>query len=330
MRLRWRFWLFGGLILEAALAAAAFGQEKIRLSHSALEANNAVWYIAQDLGFYKKNGLDAELLFIPSTTTSVVSLVSGDVQIANASGGGVASAVVAGSDLVLVACYQNSLPYELIVNESIKSPEDLKGKTIGISRIGSASDVAARVLLKGLGFDPEKQVLIMQVGGPAERAAAFRTGKIAGFPSPPGVIHLTQMTFKILASTADFKTRFEFPYICAVTTKGFLARRRDAVKRVVMAHIEAMQFFKSRKVEAKKIVSKYSRITNAAYLEDSYNAAAKLYDKVPLVTRAGMEAQIQEAIARKPGARLRFEDLVDDGLVRELDQNGFIDKVYSQ
>ena len=327
-----RFLLFGGaaVLLHAVFSSAASGQEKIRLSHSALEANNAVWYIAQDLGFYKKNGLDAELLFIPSTTTSVVSLVSGDVQIANASGGGVASAVVAGSDLVLVACYQNSLPYDLVVSESVKSAEDLKGKSIGISRIGSASDVAARVLLKGLGLEPDKQVPIIQVGGPAERAAAFRTGKIAGFPSPPGVIHLTNMTFRILASTADFKTRFEFPYICATTTKSYLARRRETVKKVVMAHIDAMHFFKSRKEEAKKIVSKYSRITNAAYLEDSYNAAAKLYDRVPLVTRPGMETQIQEAAARKPGARLRFEDMVDDGIVRELDQSGFIDKIYSQ
>ncbi|HEX9446276.1 MAG TPA: ABC transporter substrate-binding protein, partial [Candidatus Binatia bacterium] len=306
------------------------GQDKIRLSHSALEANNAVWYVAQDLGFYKKNGLDAELLFIPSTTTSVISLVSGDVQIANASGGGVASAVVAGSDVVLVACYQNSLPYELVVQESVKSPEDLKGKSIGISRIGSASDVAARVLLKGLGLEPDKQVMILQVGGPAERAAAFRTGKIAGFPSPPGVVHLTNMAFKILVGTADFKTRFDFPYICAATTKGYLARRRETVKRVVMAHIEAMYFFKSRKEEAKKLISKYSRIANEVYLEDSYNAAAKLYDRVPLVTRAGMEAQIQEAVLRKPGARLRFEDMVDDGIVRELDKSGFIDKVHAQ
>ncbi len=96
-----RFLLFGGavVLLHAVFSPAAAGQERIRLSHSALEANNAVWYIAKDLGFYKKNGLDAELLFIPSTTTSVVSLVSGDVQIAHASGGGVASAVVAGSCL---------------------------------------------------------------------------------------------------------------------------------------------------------------------------------------------------------------------------------------
>src|SRR5262249_12789675 len=83
LRLPWRFRLFGGALLlcAAVFPPRASGQEKIRLSHSALEANNAIWYIAKDLGFYKKNGLDAELLFIPSTTTSVVSLVSGDVQL---------------------------------------------------------------------------------------------------------------------------------------------------------------------------------------------------------------------------------------------------------
>ena len=123
------FRFFGLLILfYSFFLAAACGQEKIRLSHSALESSNAVWYLAQDRGLYKKYGLDADLLFIPSTTTSVSSLVAGDVQVANASGGGVASAVVAGADLVLVSCYLNSLPYELVVNESVKSAEDLKRK----------------------------------------------------------------------------------------------------------------------------------------------------------------------------------------------------------
>src|SRR5512147_18363 len=139
---------------------ASLAQEKIRLAHSALESSNSVWYLAKERGLYKKYGLDADLLFIPSTTTSVTSLVAGDVQVANASGGGVASAVVAGADLVLVSCYLNSLPYELVVNESIKSGEDLKGKSIGISRIGSASDVAARALIKGLGLEADKQVMI--------------------------------------------------------------------------------------------------------------------------------------------------------------------------
>jgi len=318
------------VILVAGLfATGAWSQDKIRLAHSALESSNAVWYVAKDRGHYKKHGLDADLLFIPSTTTSVSSLVAGDVQVTNASGGGVASAVVAGADLLIVACYLNSLPYELVVNESIKSAEDLKGKSVGISRVGSASDVAARALIRGLGMEPDKHVMIMQVGGPAERAASFRTGRIAGFPSPPGIIYLTKgIPHRILISTADFQKRFEFPYICATTTKNYLARNRDIVKRVVMAHVEATHFFKTHKEETKKIISKYSRITNDDYLESAYAATAKLYDTVPLVTRPGVESQIKEASARKPGMQLRFEDMVDESIVRELEKSGFIDKVY--
>jgi ABC-type nitrate/sulfonate/bicarbonate transport system substrate-binding protein len=171
----------------------------------------------------------------------------------------------------------------------------------------------------------------MQVGGPAERAAAFRTGRIAGFPSPPGIIHLTQgIPFKVLISTADFQKRFEFPYICATTTRSYLSRHRETVKKVVMAHIEATQYFKTHKEESKKIISKYSRITNEAYLEAAYSASAKLYDRVPLATRAGVEAQIKEAVGRKTGAQLRFEDMVDESIVRELERSGFIDKIYKQ
>ena len=327
------FSLAGGLLalLYVLSPSDALSQEKLKLAHSALESSNAVWYVAQDRGFYKKNGLDVDLLFIPSTTTSVSSLVAGDVQVANASGGGVASADVAGADLVMVACYLNSLPYELVVHESVKSADDLRGKNIGISRLGSASDVVARALIKGLGLEPDKQVPIMQVGGPAERAAAFRAGRIAGFPSPPGMVHLAKgMPLRILISTIDFQKRFDFPYICATTTKNYLSRQRENVKKVLMAHIEATQFFKTRKEESKKIIAKYSRITNEAYLEDAYTASAKLYDRVPLITRAGVETQIKEAVGRKPGAQLRFEDMVDESIVRELEKSGFIDKVYKQ
>lgn len=333
MKHAWRLlFLAASLILSAhAFLRDARAQEKIRLSHSALETSNSVWFLAQDRGFYKKHGLDADLLFIQSTTTSVSSLLAGDVHVANASGGAVASAVVAGADLVMVACYLNSLPYELVVNEAIKSVEDLKGKSIGISRLGSASDVAARALIRGLGLEPDKQVPIIQVGGSSERAAAFRVGRIAGFPSPPGIIHLTKgMPFRVLISTADFQKRFEFPYICATTTRNYLARHRETVKKVIMAHIEAVHFVKTRKDESKKIMAKYARTTNEDYLEAAYSATAKLYDAVPLVTRPGTEVQIKEAAGRKPGAQLRFEDMVDESIVRELEKSGFIDKVFKQ
>ena len=331
MKVSRRFSILASLFFVLAVCFGASAQEKVRLSHSALETSNAVWFIAQELGFYKKHGLDSELLFIPSTTTSLTSLLAGDVHVANVSGGAVASAVLAGAQIAIVACYLNSLPYEMVVHESIKSAEELKGKSIGISRLGSASDVAARALLRGLNLEPDKQVPIMQVGGSSERAAAFRAGRIAGFPSPPGVIHLTKgMPHRILISTADFKQRFEFPYICAATTKTYLQKNRETVKKVILAHIEAVHFVKTRKDESKKIMAKYARTNNEDYLEAAYTASAKLYDVVPLVTRPGVDVQIKEATSRKPGAQLRFEDMVDESIVKELDKSGFIDKVYKK
>jgi ABC-type nitrate/sulfonate/bicarbonate transport system substrate-binding protein len=197
--------------------------------------------------------------------------------------------------------------------------------------VGSASDVAARALIKGLGLEPVKDVPILQVGGAPERAAAFRTGRIVGFPSPPGIIHLAKgMPHKILISTADFKNRFEFPYICATTSKTYLSGHRETVKRVLMSLVEAGHFFKTRKEETKKILAKFSRQDNEAYLESSWTAMTKLYDRVPYVTREGMEVQIKEALARKPGAALKAEDMVDDSIVKELEATGFIAKVYKQ
>src|ERR1051325_4432755 len=124
-------------------------QEKIKLDYSSVDTSNAVWYAAQEAGFFKKHGLDAQLIFIPSTTTAVSSIIAGDVPVGNAAGSGVASAAVGGAHLLMVACFLNTLPYELVVQESIKSADDLRGKSIGISRVGSASDVAARVLISG-------------------------------------------------------------------------------------------------------------------------------------------------------------------------------------
>ena len=311
------------------LPGSGGAQERMKVAYSSIDTSNAAWYTAQEAGFFKKNGLDVELIYIPSTTTAVSSILAGDVPIGNASGGGVANAVVGGANLVMVACYLNSLPYELVVQQSIKSPEELKGKSIGISRVGSASDVAARVLVKGLGLEPVKDVPILQVGGATERASAFRSGAIAGFPSPPGIIHLAKgMPHRILISTADFKERFEFPFICATTTESYLSKNRDIVKKVLMSLIESTHFFKTRKEETKKIIAKYSRQNNPAYLEGSYQAVAKLYDKVPLVTREGTETQIKAALVRKPGANLKFEEFVDDSIVRELQKSGFIDSVY--
>jgi NitT/TauT family transport system substrate-binding protein len=328
MRLHWNKILLA-LIFSLALPVAARAQERLKIAYSSADASNTVWFTALDSGMYRKYGLDVELIFIQSSTMSVSTVVSGDIQVANSSGGAVASAAVGGANLVMTACYINTLPYELIVQESVKSVEDLKGKSVGISRVGSASDVAARVLIKGLSLEPIRDVPILQVGGPTERAAAFRTGRIIGFPSPPGTIHLAKgMPHRVMISTADFQKRYDFPYICSTTTKNYLASHRETMRKLTMALIEATHFLKTHKEETKKFIAKYTRQDNPQYLEASYAANVKLHDRVPLVTREGTEVQIKEALARKPGATLRVEDIVDDSIVRELEKSGFIDKVY--
>ena len=317
------------LLIFIATSAPGGAQERVKIAYSSADASNTVWFTALDTGMYRKYGLDVELIFIQSSTMSVSTVVSGDIQVANSSGGAVASAAVGGANLVMTACYINTLPYELIVQESVKSVEDLKGKSVGISRVGSASDVAARVLIKGLGLEPVRDVPILQVGGPTERAAAFRTGRIIGFPSPPGTIHLAKgMPHRVMISTADFQKRYDFPYICSTTTKTYLASHRETMRKLTMALVEATHFLKTHKEETKKFIAKYTRQDNPQYLEDSYAANVKLHDRVPLVTREGTEVQIKEALARKPGATLRVEDIVDDSIVRELEKSGFIDKVY--
>src|SRR6201988_5292260 len=135
------------LLVFIATSAPGGAQERVKIAYSSADASNTVWFTAWDSGMYRKYGLDVELIFIQSSTMSFSTVVSGDVQVANASGGAVASAVVGGASLVMTACYINTLPYELVVQESIRAVEDLRGKSIGISRLGSASDVAARVLI---------------------------------------------------------------------------------------------------------------------------------------------------------------------------------------
>jgi NitT/TauT family transport system substrate-binding protein len=307
-------------------------QEKIKLAYSSTDTINQVWTIAQDAGFYKKHGLDVDLVYIGSTTIGISAIMAQDIHVGNAAGSGVANAAVRGADTVSVGCVINVLAYELVVLDSIKSAEDLKGKSIGISRFGSASDVAARELLKGLNLRPMEDVKILQIGGASERAAGFSRGVIAGFPSPPGNVHLIPggLPHRILADMADLPKPYPLPFICAVTTKSYLTKKRDTVKKVVMALIEASHYFKTNREGTQKIVAKYLRGANKAYLDSSYQSTTKIIERVPYTSREGMKIQLDEALKQTPASKVTVDNLIDDTIVREIEKEGFIDRVYGK
>lgn len=327
-----KFLCFVWILTVVGGVSSAQSQDKIKIAYSSTDTLNQLWTIPQEVGFYKKNGLDVELVYIGSTTVGIAAIVAQDIQIGNAAGSGVANANVRGGDTVSVGCLINVLAYELVVLDSIKTPEDLRGKSIGISRFGSVSDVAARELLKGLGLRPMEDVKILQVGGASERAAGFSRGVIAGFPSPPGNVHLIPggLPHRVLADMADLKKPYPLPFICAVTTKSYLAKNRSVVKRVLMSLIEGAHYFKTNKDGTQKIVGKYLRGANKAYLDTSYASTVKILERVPYTTREGMKIQLDEALKQAPGSKVTVDSLIDDGIVRELEKEGFIDRVYGK
>lgn len=182
-------------------------QEKITLSYAAPGGANSIWNIAKEIGAYKKRGLDAEVVYIGSTTLSATALLSGHTQTGMVAGNGVVNTAVAGGEMVLVAGFVNVLDYELVAQPSINSAEALKGKSVGISRFGSVTDVAARAFLAELRLRPGEDVTLRQVGGAAERAAAFTQGAVAAFMSATGSIHLLGEAFphRVLIRTSRSK-----------------------------------------------------------------------------------------------------------------------------
>jgi|GEM_PF-3267010 len=146
-----------------AIAMLIFGarpglaQQKLKLAYASVDTTNAVWYVAKERECYQKHGLEVDLIFIPSSTTNIAALIAGDVQIANGVASNVASMAVGGVTLVMPACLLSTLAYDFVVNDSIKTAADLRGKNVGISRVGSASDVAAQVFLRALGLEPNKE-----------------------------------------------------------------------------------------------------------------------------------------------------------------------------
>jgi len=202
-------------------ASEAEAQEKLKTSYASIGASNAIWNIAKERGFYKKHGLDVEVVYIGSTTVTVAAILGQDVPIAMAGGSGVVNAAIQGADLVSVACFVNTLDFDLVVHPSITSADGLKEKSIAISRFGSVSDVAARELLKGLGLRAMDDVNLRQIDGAPERIAAYTQGAVAGFINPPGSIHLVgkAVQSRTLISIADMPQRPPFPWACASTPR---------------------------------------------------------------------------------------------------------------
>ena len=236
--------------------AQAFAQlTKLNVGYVGITSDNAAAFIARDTGIYARNGLDVQLIYFNSGTTAVTALITGETPISQTAGPGVINATMNGSDTVMIAGGNVTLDYWMLSRPEIKTPEQLKGGAVAISRFGSASDFIVRYALQRLGLTPVKDVAILQVGSLTERLAAMETKRVqATVLAPPAMYQAQMRGFNMLVDIAALGLPYQATGVA--TTRKFIRERTDTVRRYIKAHIEAVHRFKTDRETSMRVLAK--------------------------------------------------------------------------
>jgi NitT/TauT family transport system substrate-binding protein len=279
------------------------------------------------MGFFKKHGLDVDMLFINGSTRGIQSLIAGDLNFTGAVGTSAINGRLAGGDIRIISSLVNTLPYYIVGKPQIKSPEDLKGRTVATHIPGTSADFALRLALKrfGIAYDEIKAVM---VGGSPARVAAVMTGQLDfTMVTEPGKIEAERAGLKVIVDMAKLDIPFQFT--CAVTTGQMIREQPEKVMGFVKAMAEAVHFYKNNKEEIINIMQKYTRGQERPVLEGAYAAYDKMLVKDTYPTMEGLQNTLEVQASFDPkAANAKVEDLVDLRFVNDLKKSGFIAKLY--
>lgn len=318
------------LVLLASWNNPALAQlTKLNVGYSAISGDQLPAWIAKEAGIFQKNGLDVQLIFFTGGTTAVMALVSADTPVSQVGGSAVVNSVLAGSDSVIIAGGVTSLNYYLMGRPDIKTPEQLKGGSVAISRFGSSSDFIARYALSRVGLTPGKDVTIVQIGSTPARMDATLAGRVqATVINPPASIIAEKRGMTILADLP--KLGLIYQHTSAATTRRFLREHPDIVRRYVKSQVEAVHRIYTDKETSLRALSKYfGRGVERDVLEKTWEnlLSESLLPKKQYPSLEG----IKTILASDPKAKAaKPEDFVDLSFTRELDQSGFVDGLYKK
>jgi NitT/TauT family transport system substrate-binding protein len=311
------------LLLNLGLSSSASAQlTKLKAAYSAESSWSLATWVAYDGGFFKKYGLDVDLVLIRSAATITAALLAGEAPMIQLGGNGTIQAALQGADSVNILTLVPLIPQSLVVTPDIKSAEDLKGKKFGVSRFGALSDLVIRRYLRNFGLDPAKDVTIVQIGGIPEQLAAMKAGAISGGSmSPPVLTAAKKAGFKELA---DFESlNYKYPATVIASTKSFIQRQRATALNFLRGEIEGIHAIKTQKNFAVNVLKKYMRISDPEILEEGYRYALRFIQPRPFPTLDETVSVLDEL--KRPEARP--ETFVDLSLMQELEKEKFFDKL---
>jgi len=289
---------------------------------SASAAQMSIWF-AKEGNFYEKNGLNVEVISIPGSSLAIQAMLSGELPIIQAGGAGPIQAALSGTDTVIVATIAKKFNWWIFSQPGINRIEDLRGKIFGTTRFGTQSDLASRIALRRAGIDPERDITMVQTGGPAETISAMVAGKVhAAAVTPPATLQARKAKLKELIDLS--KLDVEYHVNGVVTTRRFLKSNEDTVRRFLRAYIEGAVRGMTDKSFAMKSMGKYFRTDDHEVLEETYEMVIKNGFSVPPYP-AGIQSLLLEVEKTVPKAKTaKPEEFADSRLIKELDQSGFI------
>ena len=318
------------LIILAATAAAARAADQVMTTYQSVTIGSSTpLWIAKDAGFFERQGLDVKIVFVegsPRTMQERSFWEKRGVRF-QSTGPAVLNARAAGSPVVIVAGYVNVMPYYLIVDSSINSPADLKGKVGANHMPGTAADTVIRIGLKALGLDPDRDVSLRAIGNTPMRLQAMSAG-VAQFMVAQDLelVQAKRLGFKLLVDYVAAKT--PFPMGGAVTTQRYVKEKRDTVLRYVKALAQALHYLKTNREGSMTIISRYARFQNPEVMGAAFDAARRLYADIPTPPTEGFDLVAKELAQRNPKQRdFDTRSVVDLQFVRELEQSGFLKSI---
>ena len=332
MRSRWlsMLWFLGVLlVLPSPISAQVKGLKKVHVGVPAISMGNIIIYFSKDAKIYEKHGLDAEPVSMSGSGIASRALIAGSVIISPITTPAVISAVLAGSDMVILAHTMPGVIQSLVVRPDIKRPEDLKGKTIGVTTFGSLGDFLVRHLARQKGLNPDKDFALRQIGADPERFIMLRQGAIqAATLSHPTFILAQRLGFQVLW---DFFRDVEYPWSEIATTRSLIKQDRDLVMRYMRAHLEGIARFKQEPELAKKVIKKMLRLEDESLAQESWELFAKHRLAAPYPNIKGMKTSYEYVAQTRPDVwKHKPEEFVDASFVEELDKSGFIKKLYEK
>lgn len=302
---------------------------KLRAAYTSIAIQMDPIYIMKELNLPRKHGLAAEMLYIPVSSRAIQAALAGEIQLLTSAGVANINANLAGGDFVGLTATLNTFVFKIISKPEIKEPKALKGRKVGISRLGGVSDAAIRFALDRWGLAPDKDVAILQVGGELEELLALQNGAVdAAVLSEPIATVALRSGSHLLFDLSRLGVAYSMHGFG--TRKSFIRENRDAVVRFMRAYLEGIFLFKTNKELALNVLKKYTRVEDVSVMLTAYDEYSRRYiPAVPYPSPEGIQTILEQLAKTRPQVKkFNPNDLIDASILREIEDSGFVKRLY--